>query len=78
MSRPNQKLLRETMLTIAALNFNAEALHRFRRAAFGLDAEDRIEVAERISAGFPQLRQRQRAAQASKQRSTRRRRLVPA
>jgi hypothetical protein len=71
MSRTNQKLLRETMLTIAALNFNAEALHRFRRAAFGLDSEDRIEVAERISAGFP-TRQR-RGTQATKKRTLRRR-----
>jgi hypothetical protein len=71
MSRPNHKPLRETMLTIAAINFNAEALHRLRRAAFGLDSEDRIEVAERLSAGF-RLRQR-RVTQASKKRTGRRR-----
>lgn len=39
-----------TILTIAAFNTHADAIHRLRRAAFGLDREDRIAVAERVSA----------------------------
>jgi hypothetical protein len=44
------ELSRRDVLLIATLNNQTEALHRLRRAAFGLDREDRIAVAEQIGA----------------------------
>ncbi len=48
----NQELPREVLLTIAALNTHAQAINRFRRAAFGLDREDRYQIAVRLSAEY--------------------------
>ena len=44
---------------IEALAANAVALDRLRRAAFGLDREDRFEIAERLSAEHNARVQRQ-------------------
>ena len=63
--RYEKPLSRETMLTIAALKSNAEAVHRLRRAAFGLDREDRIAVAEQISASSAMTLRRSRRRQVS-------------
>jgi hypothetical protein len=53
MSRNSTKLKlppSEALLTIAALNRNSAAVHRLRRALCGLDLEDRLTIAERLSA----------------------------
>jgi len=56
-----EELTRRDVLLIATLNNQTAALHRLRRAAFGLDREDRIAVAEQISASCGHYRRRRGA-----------------
>jgi hypothetical protein len=66
MSQNSYRSPRETMLAIEGFNALAEATDRLRRAAFGLDHLDRIEIAERISAKHSPTRQRQGRAPKSR------------
>lgn len=50
LDRNRQTLSREGVLIVAACNTLTVALHRLRRAVYGLDREDRVELAERIAA----------------------------
>jgi hypothetical protein len=60
-----EELTRRDVLLIATLNNQTEALHRLRQAAFGLDRQDRIALAERISAmNAPRRRRRQQSRSA--------------
>jgi hypothetical protein len=54
---------RSEMMTVAALHHVGQALHRLRRAAFGLDHEDRLAEAERFTAmhAAPKRQARRRA-----------------
>jgi hypothetical protein len=64
--RDGQPLPRDLMLIIAAVNSHADAVQRLRRAAFGLDRQDRIAEAERISLQFDASRGRRRVQQRSR------------